>query len=204
MARDAEAQRLIESVFGGFDDIETQVREESREARSAGAKKRWEGRKGFVPGVDDDADYDPHQVYTRTTNVHNHSTSVKVNLPQDLSAVIGKVVGHDDTPYVSAADLARDAIVHRLMYWEATLGDDELGRLIDAQVQLAQLERQAMLRKATDDLAELLVVEMREASTRGDVEGLAKMVEGCRRQLGSGKVFGGALEKMLELVEKYG
>jgi len=74
-------------------------------------------------------EYDRNHFYTKSTNKHNHSSSIRpfdhgtageLGLPKNLSipfemvAEVHQVVNNPRFPYRSIQDLCRDALVHRL------------------------------------------------------------------------------------------
>lgn len=91
------------SRMAGYDE------EPSRSSRSA--TRRWASRKGYDPSKTED--YDVDQFYTRATNTHDHSSKVVVHIPRDQQVFYMKIVGSENTPYDTLADLCRDGLAHR-------------------------------------------------------------------------------------------
>ena len=73
------------------------------------------------------ADYDPDAYYTRATDYQGHCKNVQITIPTNYGPSIQRLIESDRNPYKNAAELARDALVHRIVSEIRKLGleDDE-------------------------------------------------------------------------------
>ena len=121
--------------------------------------------KGWNQPADLNTDYSPDKLYVRATNQFNHHSKVTVAIPPELAAVIEDIVSHQ--PYKSAKDFIRDAIYHRIHYWETA------GKANEIAARWMQVERAAVyvesIRAENESMREL-IRDLRDQMT--DLKGL--------------------------------
>jgi len=133
-----------------------------------------------VPAWGTDAGgYSLDEFYTRATNQHDHSRSIRVHLPPDLSGRIAKVV--EDVPlYRNTSDLIRDAIVHRLHYLDESGYDLKLIR--DAQAMemvMSRMEAQVERNK----IQEQMIVNLKESIAQARALNQMEYLEDLKEQV---------------------
>ncbi len=82
--------------------------------------------------------YDPDAFYMRATDYNGHSKNIQINVPTTFSSAIQKVVESASNPYKSAADMARDYVIHGLVQGLRRMSDvgEEVPTFWFAQIQL--------------------------------------------------------------------
>jgi len=88
--------------------------------------------------------YNPREPHTKSTDDLGHSAYYRVRIPDDWSGMIGKWVEDRDFPeYQTAADFIRDAIYHRLAFWQKNGRDPEgaVGRMMAREAMLTKVRR---------------------------------------------------------------
>jgi hypothetical protein len=82
--------------------------------------------------------YDPDEFYLRATDYNGHSKNIQINIPTTFSPAVQKVVESASNPYKSAADMARDFVVHGLVQHLKHMSDggEDVPTFWFAQVQL--------------------------------------------------------------------
>lgn len=84
-------------------------------------------------GLDDPA-YDTHTFYTAAGA---DSESVRVRVNNKYLSIVGNLVASREIPdYKTTADFVRDAIYHRLYYYQHAYQKPEIGRLIRTDMEL--------------------------------------------------------------------
>lgn len=130
-------------------------------ARLTGLEGGKSGSKGGRPsgkaiedlwGLDAGHQYDPDQFYTRSTNKHDHSFRLELRIPPYVQGLMAEAVDHIPL-YRSMADMARDAIVHRLhILGPEWLTPNSIAQL-DLEMRLTRIEQRKV---RLDFMAEML------------------------------------------------
>ena len=99
---------------------------------------------------DDFSTYDQSAYYLRATDRHGHAKTIQVTLPTTYGPAIQKIVDSVSNPYKSAADLARDKLIHGMVA-ELTLmsqiGEDVPNEWFDdADLERRKVENETVLR----------------------------------------------------------
>lgn len=133
---------------------------------------------GFDPFLGyDPTEYDANKTYTRSTNKHDHSITVNVNMPREYQSIIGTFVKDDAYPgYTSVQAFIRDAIFHRVFYL-AQHGDDvsAMQDLLSVAAR-EKLEDKIEIRKAELKFTEEQIAGLGVLEREGTV---AEVIERC-------------------------
>ena len=156
--------------------------------------------KGWNPPTDNATDYSADNIYVRATNQYNHHSKLTVAVPPELAAVVEDIVAHQ--PYKSAKDFIRDAIYHRIHYWNT------VGKANEIAARWMQMERAAVfvesIRAENEAMRELLrdlKDQMEDLRGMGDSETLARLVNETEDLIE--RVREPWREKLMELAKTY-
>lgn len=98
-----------------------------------------------------ESSYDIAKFYTRATNDHDHSMTMRVPMPREIMGEISRWVQMGLVPaYTSPQALVRDAVHHRLQWLAEQKGDWELAGVLSVQRGLDAQER-ILTRLATEE-----------------------------------------------------
>ena len=70
---------------------------------------------------------DPHTtdtVYLYAADTRGHTADARAKIPPWVETLIQNAVSSPATPYTNSAQLIRDALIHRVIYWRDRLEDD--------------------------------------------------------------------------------
>jgi Arc/MetJ-type ribon-helix-helix transcriptional regulator len=130
-----------------------------------------------VPAWGTDAGgYSLDEFYIRATNSHDHSRSIRVHLPPEVTGRIAAAV--EAVPmYRNAADVVRDAIVHRLHYLDEVGYELAVVRNAQALEQvMARMEAQQELNKLQEQMVQNLKESVEQARSLGQLEYLSQLI----------------------------
>lgn len=156
--------------------------------------------RGWQAPEDLKTEYDPDNLYVRATNAYNHHAKVTVAIPPELAAVVDDIVANQ--PYKGVKDFVRDAIYHRVHYWNTH------GKTNEIAARWMQVERAACyvesIRAENEAMRELLVGlkdQMEDLKAMRDYETLAALVNETEDLIE--RVRGPWREKLAVLVNTY-
>lgn len=134
--------------------------------------KKPKADSNVVPMVDywtvDDGTYSIDNFYTKSKDMQGHSTVYHVRLPDYVAGEIGSMIESRKIPdYRTAADLIRDAIVHRLHYLSGRLSSTTLDTIVN---RITMESKTAQYQEELDAFREL-VNEIRDTCQKAFVEG---------------------------------
>ena len=139
--------------------------------------------------TDDDRDYDPHKIFAKSTDGHGHSSSVRVvNIQPELLHAVGAWLASGRAPkgYRTVNDLVRDALYHRLKFWEDELAAgyevefSEAAALLETEQRLEWMHARRKVIVQNEDLYKLAINER-------NVPMLGVVGDACRKY---GEIFG--------------
>lgn len=81
--------------------------------------------------------YDIDTIYTRSTDGKGHSVNIQAPLSTNVHGQVAAIVGLEDTKYRSVQDFVRDAVAHRLRYWQEVMQSGRLRMLPGVEEMLA-------------------------------------------------------------------
>lgn len=117
----------------------------------------------------DDEWYDPRQFYTASDDRKGHDRQVRFNIPKNIAALVGRVVGSGAIPeYRSPQDFYRDAFVHRATQVARWIDDGELAREVGLMALLAEEDYIAQQRTDAETLIKHMRANFEDAYRRGD------------------------------------
>lgn len=124
-----------------------------------------------VPMVDywavDDGAYSIDNFYTKSKDMQGHSTVYHVRLPDYVAGEIGSMIESRKIPdYRTAADLIRDAIVHRLHY----LSERTTSTALDGVVNRIAIENKTAQYQEELDAFRELTNEIRDTCQKAFIE----------------------------------
>lgn len=91
--------------------------------------------------MQDDSEYSEANVYNRSTDGHGHNVNLQTRIAPDIAGEINALVASQVIPeYRTAADVVRDALVHRLYYIAQRTKNGDLERRITIEMRLARLD----------------------------------------------------------------
>lgn len=92
--------------------------------------------------MQDDSEYSPDRVYNRSTDGHGHNINLQTRVAPDIAGELNALVASQVMPeYRTAADVVRDALVHRLYYISKKIKDGDLERRVTIEMRLARLDQ---------------------------------------------------------------
>lgn len=126
-----------------------------------------------------DAEYSEFRLFTRSTNKHDHSTKVQVNVTPEFAAMITEAVNKGLVPgYRTPADVFRDGAFHRIRFWATNNGDPEFRRraevLIQTEMLRCEIEQMRQEREGIEANIRDAGVELDNFARLRDVNGLAR------------------------------
>ena len=100
--------------------------------------------------------YDSDFVFTTATDSKGHGEHVHSRVPHSILGRIAAVVQSPNTSYSTTSDLIRDAIYHRLFYWQDKLNDGETYNVL-ARLRIMQsvLDEQETIKAFNDNLRKI-------------------------------------------------
>lgn len=119
-----------------------------------------------------DETYDIAMVYTRSKNKHDHGDKMSCTVPPLMNGEVQQLIKRDIVPaYRSVQDFMRDAMYHRLMFWNQLLElPPETQRMLVIEWQLSlneqELERVVNVGKVIADMQTVL----QQLVASGDVD----------------------------------
>lgn len=126
-------------------------------------------------------EYSPDKVYAAASDKRGHNERATVRCPPELLAGIAVAVGKRSLPeYDSVSDFIRDAMYHRLHYWQERLGQDFDPGLttLMMHMELDQQQSELQARRETVKKADSLV---QAAITESDLMALDNGITFARR-----------------------
>lgn len=143
--------------------------------------------------------YSVDNFYPESTDNKGHYEQFRVKLPVSVAGRIGTLISTQKLPYRTVGDFFRDAVVHRAIYLERLIEDNDLKWDVNFLLRVIEAETEAKKLKHEEELIESRSKLLSGAS---GAEEKARFVRECEEDLKYMK-FGGARQRMEELIRRY-
>lgn len=163
-------------------------RDEGGDVAEVVSLDRWGAKKGtarkdlFLPGTDPDELFELATFYTRATNAHDHSATLRTRIHPEVMAAINRYIRRDTNPYESAGSFVRDWSVKGL-YLATRAETGHPDPIAQRELDQYRVDEQVLSREMDEKYLDTVQDLIAKVVSDGDTETLALVLANVEQSI---------------------